>query len=148
MSANATEVSLQLSNGLNIRGLSWGNADQPKILALHGWLDNAATYANLGAMLGDYYHVVAMDFAGHGLSGHRPDGVRYHLLDNIDDVILFADALGWDSFYLMGHSMGAGVSTYTSACFPRADSCLDSTRRHWYLHDTGSGRSSGVAQGY
>ncbi|MCG8314748.1 MAG: alpha/beta hydrolase [Pseudomonadales bacterium] len=118
MSSNATEVSLQLSNGLKINGLSWGSPDQPKILALHGWLDNAATYTHLGAMLSEYYHVVAMDFAGHGLSGHRPNGVRYHLLDNVDDVILFADALGWESFYLMGHSMGAGVSTYTTACFP------------------------------
>ena len=118
MVMDATPVSCTLRNGLTITGLSWGDPEQPRLLALHGWLDNAASYHNLAPRLAEQFHVVAMDFAGHGLSSHRPEGVRYHLLDNVDDVILFADALGWDSFHLIGHSMGAGIATYVASCFP------------------------------
>lgn len=107
-----------LRNGLTLRGLSWGDPQSPGLLALHGWLDNAATYHYLAPALAQCFHVVALDFAGHGLSSHRPDGVRYHLLDNVDDVVLFADALGWKHFHLIGHSMGAGVATYVTASFP------------------------------
>lgn len=107
---------------VNVRGLElaakqWGDADLPVILALHGWLDNAATYDRLAPML-QGYRVIAMDFAGHGYSGHRPEGVRYHLLDHVDDVIGFADAMGLERFILLGHSMGAGIATYTAAAFP------------------------------
>lgn len=112
------EVKFRVTNGLSLAGLSWGESHPRKVLALHGWLDNAASYHSLANKLANDYHLVAMDFAGHGLSSHRPEGVRYHLLDNVDDVIQFADALGWDEFCLMGHSMGAGIATYTTAAFP------------------------------
>ena len=106
-----------LRNGLTLQGLSWGQPGAPGLLALHGWLDNAATYHYVAPALAKRFHVVALDFAGHGLSSHRPTGVRYHLLDNVDDVVLFADELGWDSFHLMGHSMGTGVATYVASSF-------------------------------
>lgn len=102
---------------LELAAKQWGDAELPAILALHGWLDNAATYDHLAPLL-QGYRVIAMDFAGHGYSGHRPEGVRYHMLDNVDDVIAFADALGLEKFVLLGHSMGAGIATYTAASFP------------------------------
>lgn len=111
------EIDLQVSSGLTLSGLSWGADNTQKVLALHGWLDNAATYLNLAPVLAEHFHVVALDLSGHGRSHHKPIGVRYHLIDNVDDVIQAADALGWDEFYLMGHSMGAGISTYTAAAF-------------------------------
>ena len=103
--------------GLELAAKQWGGATKPTILALHGWLDNAATFDRLAPLLADY-RVIALDFAGHGYSGHRPAGVRYHLLDNVDDVIGFADALGLERFILLGHSMGAGVATYVASSFP------------------------------
>lgn len=103
--------------GLELAAKQWGDAELPALIALHGWLDNAATYDRLAPLLNGY-RVIALDFAGHGYSSHRPDGVRYHLLDNVDDVIGFADALGLERFVLLGHSMGAGVATYTAASFP------------------------------
>ncbi len=103
--------------GIELAAKQWGEADKPAILALHGWLDNAATYDNLAPLLLEY-RAIALDFAGHGFSDHRPDGVRYHLLDNVDDVIGLADALGLERFILMGHSMGAGVATYVAGSYP------------------------------
>ncbi|MCG8668664.1 MAG: alpha/beta hydrolase [Pseudomonadales bacterium] len=118
MTNTAHEITIEACSGLTFSGLSWGDHHDAKLLALHGWLDNAATHSNLAPKLAEHYHVVALDFAGHGRSNHRPVGVRYHLLDNVDDAIQCADALGWDTFTLMGHSMGAGVSTYITAAFP------------------------------
>ena len=103
--------------GLELAAKQFGAAEKPAIIALHGWLDNAATYDRLAPLLADY-RVIALDFAGHGYSAHRAEGVRYHMLDNVDDVIGFADAMGLDRFVLMGHSMGAGIATYAAASFP------------------------------
>lgn len=103
--------------GLELAAKQWGDAESPVVLALHGWLDNAASFDRLAPLL-QQYRVVALDFAGHGYSGHRAEGVRYHILDNVDDVIGFADAMGLQRFVLLGHSMGAGVATYTAASFP------------------------------
>ena len=38
-------------NGLAISGLSWGDPGETPLLALHGWLDNAASFACLAPLL-------------------------------------------------------------------------------------------------
>lgn len=110
------EIRINLG-GREVAGKQWGDAEKPAILALHGWLDNAATYDRIAPFLTDF-RVIAVDFAGHGFSDHRQEGVRYHIVDHVDDVIGFADALELDRFILMGHSMGAGVSTLLAGSFP------------------------------
>lgn len=102
--------------GVELAAKQWGDSEKPAIISLHGWLDNAASYDRLAPYLAEY-RVIALDFAGHGYSGYRPGGVRYHMLDNVDEVIGLADALDVDQFVLMGHSMGAGIATYTAASF-------------------------------
>lgn len=103
--------------GRTIAARCWHDPALPPLLALHGWLDNAATFDRLAPLLPDY-HIVAMDFAGHGLSDHRTPGIRYHFVDHVDDVLAVADQAGWPRFTLMGHSMGAGVSTLFAAALP------------------------------
>ena len=115
-----TRFSVELPSGLIIEGKRWATTGEASnalpIIALHGWLDNCATYNLLGPEInGDVY---AVDLIGHGASSHRPKGVRYHLIDNVDDVLAIADALGFEQFTLMGHSMGAGISTYVAAIAP------------------------------
>lgn len=112
-----TEELLVQINGLQLAAKQWGDPAHPAIIALHGWLDNAASFDNLAPLLSDY-RFIALDLAGHGHSTHRPEGVRYHLLDNVDDVIGLADALGLERFILLGHSMGAGIATFVAAAFP------------------------------
>ncbi|HVL01314.1 MAG TPA: alpha/beta hydrolase [Dongiaceae bacterium] len=116
------EIRVQV-NGLELAAKQWGDPDAPAIIALHGWLDNAASYDRLAPALKDH-RVIALDFAGHGFSSHRPDGVRYHTIDNVDDVIGLADALGLQQFILIGHSMGAGIATYVAGSFPERISKL------------------------
>jgi len=91
----------------------WNEGAYPT-LALHGWLDNAASFDELAPRL-TQLELCAMDMAGHGLSSHRPPGCRYHYVDNVDDASGVADAMGWKKFAVIGHSMGAGVASYLAA---------------------------------
>lgn len=56
-------------DGVEIAVRTWGAEDGIPILALHGWLDNAASFERLAPML-DGCFVVAPDLIGHGRSGH------------------------------------------------------------------------------
>jgi len=95
----------------------WGDPVGQPVLALHGWLDNANTFDRLAPLLPEL-NLVALDFAGHGHSEHRPPGVHYHSFTDIQDVMAVAQQLGWDRFSLLGHSMGASISSELAAMFP------------------------------
>ena len=103
---------------LRLSAKEWGDASLPPLLALHGWLDNAASFDALAPLLADDFHIVALDLPGHGHSQHRPPGVRYHFIDYLDDVLAAADALGWKHFSLLGHSLGGGIASFLAAAFP------------------------------
>ena len=107
-------ISFQI-DGLNFQGLCFGPNDGVPVLALHGWLDNAASFELLAPLLLGC-RVVAVDQRGHGLSDHlnRP----YHIWDGVPDVIGILDALKWDQAILLGHSMGAAVSSLVASAFP------------------------------
>ena len=92
-------------------GKRWGQPTGQPTIALHGWLDNANTFDRLAPMLPEL-DMVALDFAGHGESDHRPPGVHYHPITDIQDVLAVADQLGWRTFNLIGHSMGAAIQSW------------------------------------
>lgn len=87
------------------------------VIALHGWLDNAASFDLLAPLL-DKLDILALDLPGHGHSDHRPAGQHYHFVDFVADVIAAADTVGWEQFSLIGHSMGAAISSLIAASFP------------------------------
>lgn len=105
------------ANGLQFSAMEWGESGQLPVLALHGWLDNAATFYRLAPLLKDL-HLVAVDLAGHGQSEHRPGQGAYNLWDEIADVFAIADALGWQRFAFLGHSRGAIIATLAAGTFP------------------------------
>jgi len=97
---------------------SWGDPGLPRVLAMHGWLDNSQSFATLAPLLAHSHHLVAPDFAGHGYSSHRPEGVAYPFVDHVTDMVQLLDALGWEKCDLLGHSMGGGVATLLAAGLP------------------------------
>ncbi|MEK0267481.1 alpha/beta hydrolase [Stenotrophomonas sp. TWI819] len=103
--------------GSPVAGLRSGAAGATRVLALHGWLDNAASFVPLAAQLPDL-ELVAIDLPGHGHSAHLPPGTQYNTPGAICHVLDVADALGWDRFVLLGHSMGAGIASLTAAAAP------------------------------
>ncbi len=90
----------------------------PRVLALHGWLDNAASFIPLAAHLPGI-DLVAIDQPGHGRSVHLPPGADYSFAGAINTVLDVADGLGWDRFSLLGHSMGAGIASMVAASCPQ-----------------------------
>lgn len=89
----------------------------PRVLALHGWLDNAASFGPLAECL-EALDLVCLEFPGHGRSEPRPPGARYHFDDYVIDVLAAADALGWGRFHLLGHSLGGAVGAVLAAACP------------------------------
>ena len=112
----AAPVNIRLPWG-TLEGLHWSRPGAPKVLCLHGWLDNAASFVPLSPFLKDF-DLLALDFAGHGFSSHRPDTSRYHMTENLYDVDAALDVLGWDTCHIIGHSMGGGVASAFAAALP------------------------------
>ncbi|HVJ36238.1 MAG TPA: alpha/beta hydrolase [Stenotrophomonas sp.] len=100
-----------------LRGLRCGQEGGRKVLALHGWLDNAASFLPLAQMLPGL-DLVMIDLPGHGHSAALPAGSEYTMIGAIGNVLAVADALGWDHFSLLGHSMGAGIASLVAAAVP------------------------------
>lgn len=103
-------------NGLQISGLSWGRPGDKPLLALHGWLDNAASFVPLAPLL-EGYHVVALDLTGHGQTSHRSADASYQIWDDLPEIQAVLEQLRWQQFDLLGHSRGAIISSiFASAC--------------------------------
>src|SRR5690606_37738655 len=100
------------------------------LLALHGWLDNAASFAPVAEVMQstgalDDIDLVAIDLAGHGHSQHRAPGAWYHFVDYGDDIDAVLDALQWTRCDLLGHSLGGAVaSTFAAAAAERVERLL------------------------
>ena len=97
--------------------LRGGTPDGARVLGLHGWLDNAASFVPLAAHLHGI-DLVALDLPGHGASAHLPPGAEYSLAGTVHAVLDAADALGWDNFAVLGHSMGAAIGSILAAAAP------------------------------
>lgn len=139
MAPVATEVNLQCSDGIRIAGQSWKQASDDgalltegnstgsrRILCLHGWMDNAASFHILAPALVNRFpatELVALDFPGHGLSSHKSmDGPPALLAEAVYYIAEAVEQLQWNHestpFTLIGHSMGASVSSLYAAAFP------------------------------
>lgn len=89
-----------------------------RLLLLHGYQDNAASFYDLVPRLDPRWHAVAIDFTGHGLSSHLPLGAPYVSSLFSLDVARTVAHLGWDRFCIVGHSMGAHCGFNYGALFP------------------------------
>ncbi|MGN8276021.1 alpha/beta hydrolase [Pseudomonas sp. SMN5] len=110
------EVRLSLPH-IELAAHLFGPENGRPVIALHGWLDNANSFARLAPRLEDL-RIIALDMAGHGHSGHRPPGASYSLWDSAHDVLQVAEQLGLKRFALLGHSMGAIVALVLAGSLP------------------------------
>ncbi|HZW51918.1 MAG TPA: alpha/beta hydrolase, partial [Rudaea sp.] len=73
----------------------------------------------LAPLLCEHFHIVAIDFPGHGRSDWRPPGAWYHYVDYLSDALATADALRWERFGLLGHSLGGAVASMLAGACPQ-----------------------------
>lgn len=125
-------------HGRRLAVVEWGDPNGIPLVALHGWLDNAASFTPLAQRLPGV-RLIAPDLAGHGHSDHRAPGQPYYIWDNVADVLALLDALELKQVALLGHSMGASVATLFAGAFPERVSrlfLLDGLVPHDYAADT------------
>ncbi|WP_328788213.1 alpha/beta fold hydrolase [Streptomyces sp. NBC_00273] len=76
-----------------------------RVIVLHDWF---GTSSNWGSVLDhldpEGFSYVFLDYRGYGDRRDVPG--RHTLAEIADDVLELADQLGWDTFSLLGHSMG------------------------------------------
>ena len=94
-----------------------GNENKPLLIALHGWLDNSASFYALAPLIKNF-HVVALDLYGHGHSPHLQEAGAYTFVNQLPALSALFASLTDDSFSILGHSMGAGIATVYAGCFP------------------------------
>jgi len=111
------ERRFDLSGGLRLAARVHHAGAPHRVLAVHGWLDNAASFDALAAHLPDC-ELVALELAGHGRSGHRPAGAWYHYVDYLDELVEVLDRLGWQQSHWLGHSLGGALLSLLAAARP------------------------------
>lgn len=88
-----------------------------RIIAVHGWLADRSDYA---AVLPDLdresFTYVFVDLRGYGEAQGAPGA--YTTTEGAADILALADRLRWDSFSLIGHSMGGSVAQRVLAAAP------------------------------
>lgn len=95
----------------------WNPDGKTAVFALHGWLDNLASFETLATHMPEI-RMIAVDFPGHGHSAHIEAGKAYYFLDGlflIDDLI---EHFKLESVNLLGHSMGGAIATIYAATQP------------------------------
>jgi pimeloyl-ACP methyl ester carboxylesterase len=104
-------------NGYTLAAREWCPTGRHKVIALHGWLDNAASFDVISPLLNDC-HIIALDLSGHGKSDSKPLQANYNIWDELQDILAVAEQLGWNSFHLLGHSRGAIMALLLAAAMP------------------------------
>ena len=110
-------------DGMTLAAQAWGDPKGKPVLALHGWLDNSASFARLAPQLRDTY-LVSLDLAGHGHSDHRCGSGPYNIWEDVEDLFAVADQLGWEQFSLLGHSRGGIIGMLAAGTVPQRISQL------------------------
>ena len=88
----------------------------PVVLMVHGNMSSSVHYEPLITRIKDKFRCVAVDLRGFGDSTYNE---RFDTLEELaDDVNAFTEALGIDSYYLVGWSNGGGVSLRLCAKYP------------------------------
>src|SRR5580704_557581 len=81
------------------------------LLLLHGFTGAKEDFTEwLDPLAARGWHAVAPDHRGHGSSSKPASDDAYSFAILADDMLGLADALGWDRFALLGHSMGGMVA--------------------------------------
>ena len=107
------------TNGIALHCIEAGPQDGPLVILLHGfpeywwsWRYQIAPLAEAG------FRVLVPDQRGYNLSD-KPEGRRAYDLDTLaKDVVGLADALGRETFHVVGHDWGGLVAWWTASRHP------------------------------
>ena len=112
---------LPLTN-MEIAVSEWGCEEGEPILALHGWLDNMASFYPLVShsdwLKSNNIRFIAIDWPGHGHSSHRKFSHPYHFLEYVQDLHDMVETINVNKITILGHSLGGAIATLYAGIFP------------------------------
>ena len=103
--------------GFSLAAKVWGPENGRPLLALHGMLDNAASFDLLAPHLNNY-RIVALDLPGTGFSSHYPEGVLPYWKGDAFLLLQLIEQLGWKDFDIIAHSLGSLIGLTLAAIIP------------------------------
>jgi pimeloyl-ACP methyl ester carboxylesterase len=102
-------------NDLRLAYREWPGERGPLICLPH-LTGHKGSFNQLAQRLAPEYRVLALDLRGRGDSDKPAEG--YGFAYHARDVLAFADALGLETFTLIGHSFGATTAVYLTSVRP------------------------------
>jgi pimeloyl-ACP methyl ester carboxylesterase len=107
------------SNGVRLYVVQAGPAQGPPVVLLHGFPEFWWTWhAQIAALAGAGFRVIAPDQRGFGLSEKPPRVEDYRMEERRADVVGLLDALGLERVFLAGHDFGAFVAWHLAIAEP------------------------------
>lgn len=80
------------------------------VILLHGFPESSIEWeALIKAAANSNYRVLAFDQRGYSPNARPSEAFEYHINKLTDDVFAVADAVGFETFHLVGHDWGAGI---------------------------------------
>ena len=102
--------------GVTLNYIEVGDKKNPPLIFLHGILAFTQSYSEFIERLAEKYFVIGIDMRGHGRSTIGTEPYSHKLV--ADDVILVADEIGLDTFYVVGHSAGGFALLSIAKLYP------------------------------
>ncbi|CAN5694922.1 alpha/beta hydrolase [soil metagenome] len=115
-----TSEAIQLAVGdLTFDAVADGPAGGEPILLLHGFPEAAHSWRLVQPLLAAAgMRSVAPDLRGYSPGARPAAPTDYAIEVLVGDVLGLADALGWDTFHLLGHDWGGALAWHTAGRFP------------------------------
>jgi pimeloyl-ACP methyl ester carboxylesterase len=114
---------VDLPGGYHVHYADDGDPNLPLLVLLHGFADSFTTWEGWVGALKIQYHIISVDFPGHGLT-RAPEGSRLSGEGLADFVDAFAAALSLPKFAVAGNSMGGGAAWQLAVRHPDRLSAL------------------------
>lgn len=119
---------------LRVAYLSGGSEDGQPVLLLHGWPDDATTFAEVAPYLqAAGFRTFAPWLRGFGkTSFHSDETMRSgEIAAMAQDALDFADAIGLERFAVVGHDWGARIAYLLASVFPQRITCCAALSLGW-----------------
>eukprot|EP00761_Pharyngomonas_kirbyi_P002138 gb/GECH01002142.1/.p1 GENE.gb/GECH01002142.1/~~gb/GECH01002142.1/.p1 ORF type:complete len:362 (+),score=84.28 gb/GECH01002142.1/:1-1086(+) len=115
-----SELRFTLNDGYSMAAKRWTPSNvsiKQSILGVHGWLDNANSFALIAPTIAKHgFDFVAVDLLGTGQSDHIK-GSTYSAFAIPRHLLQVVNILQWKKFIYMGHSLGGGIGALFAAAF-------------------------------
>lgn len=94
------------------------SSEETPIVLLHGFAASTVAFRKITPQLSARRRVIALDLNGFGYTERPSNEEQYRIDVQCETILKVADAIGIDTFDLVGHSYGGALSMFLAAEFP------------------------------